>query len=311
MTRFFDSRGQHVSVAQQPFAVGGEGKIYDIAGNPAVVAKIYSAPQSPERSEKLRIMTGLAAPDLLKIAAWPTSTLHAAPGGPIAGILMPKISGFKEIHHLYSVAQRKKDYPGADWGFLIHAARNCAIAFEAIHRRGQVIGDVNQKNILVSERAIVQFVDCDSFQIRSDCGKLFRCAVGVPEFTPPELQGRSFRDIDRDADHDLFGLAILIFHLLMMGRHPFSGVSLDPGEMPPRKGDPRGAVCLRAKSGRDADEATPPDPADHGHRSLRHELVRAGLLPIGSSTAAREADRIRVEGRPCWAGEPVEALPSG
>lgn len=227
-----DPFGRSVSLAPKPFAVGGEGQVFDVVGDAAIVAKVYNTPQPPDRSEKLRSMARLAAPDLLKIAAWPTATLHQSPGGPVVGILMPRVAGYKEIHHLYSVAQRKKDYPEAHWGFLVHAAMNCAIAFDEVHRHGHVVGDVNQKNVLVSDHAVVRFVDCDSFQVRSPDGRTFRCIVGVPEYTPPELQGRSFRDMDRDANHDRFGLAVLIFHLLMMGRHPFSGVFLDPGDMP-------------------------------------------------------------------------------
>ncbi|MGO8899373.1 MAG: hypothetical protein ACLQU5_13670 [Isosphaeraceae bacterium] len=233
--RLIDSNGRSVSIAQEPLAVGGEGSIYDVVGDSSIVAKVYKAPQPKDRSEKLRAMAGLMTPDLLKIAAWPTATLHSAPGGPVTGILMPKISGHKEIHHLYSVTQRKKDYPDADWRFLTHAARNCAIAFETIHDHGHVVGDVNQKNVLVSTKAIVQFVDCDSFQIRAADGLHYRCAVGVPDYTPPELQGKSFSAVDREPNHDRFGLAVLIFHLLMMGRHPFSGVYLDAGDMPLEK----------------------------------------------------------------------------
>src|SRR5262249_47292839 len=33
-------------------------------------------------------------------------------------------------------------------------------------------------------------------------------------------------------EHDSFGLAVVIFQLLFMGRHPFSGRYLDVGEMP-------------------------------------------------------------------------------
>lgn len=98
-----------------------------------------------------------------------------------------------------------------------------------------MVGDVNQKNVMVSARATVQFVDCDSFQVRSPSGKIYRCGVGVPEYTPPELQGRSFKDFDRHPHHDLFGLAVLVFHLLMMGRHPFSGVYSGHGDMPLEK----------------------------------------------------------------------------
>ena len=135
---------------------------------------------------------------------------------------MPRILGHLEIHHLYSVAQRKKDFPEADLGFLLHTARNCAIAFEAVHGHGHVVGDVNQKNVMVSKKGIVAFVDCDSFQV-AEGARIFRCGVGVPEYTPPELHGKNFASLDRAANHDLFGLAVLVFHLLMMGRHPFSG----------------------------------------------------------------------------------------
>jgi len=233
--KLLDPTGRPIALAPTPLAVGGEGAIHDVVGDPSTVAKVYKEPQTFERSEKLRAMAKLASPSLLKVAAWPTTTLHPAPGGPVAGILMPKIAGYREIHQLYSVAQRKKDFPDADWRFLVHAARNCAIAFEAIHAEGHVVGDVNQKNVLVSPQAIVQFVDCDSFQVRSPTGKLYRCEVGVPEFTPPELQGQSFRTVDRTPNHDRFGLAVMIFHLLMMGRHPFSGVYAGQGDMPLEK----------------------------------------------------------------------------
>ena len=38
--------------------------------------------------------------------------------------------------------------------------------------------------------------------------------------------------MQRTANHDAFGLAVMIFHLLFMGRHPFSGGYIGIGEMP-------------------------------------------------------------------------------
>jgi DNA-binding helix-hairpin-helix protein with protein kinase domain len=179
-------------------------------------------------------MAKIWSPDLLKIAAWPTATLSTGNGTVIDGILMPKIAGYREIHHLYSVAQRRKEFPEVDWGFLLHTARNCAIAFEAVHSHGHVVGDVNQKNVMVSKKGIVAFVDCDSFQVAEGL-RIFRCRVGVPEYTPPELHGKKFETLDRAANHDLFGLAVLIFHLLMMGRHPFAGVPVAQADIPIEK----------------------------------------------------------------------------
>ena len=87
---------------------------------------------------------------------------------------------------------------------------------------------------MVSEKGIVALVDCDSFQV-AEGTRIFRCGVGVPEYTPPELHGKNFATLDRTANHDLFGLAVLVFHLLMMGRHPFSGVPLVKADIPIEK----------------------------------------------------------------------------
>src|SRR5438105_3869599 len=83
------------------------------------------------------------------------------------------------------------------------AARNIAAAVHAVHSRGYVIGDVNESNILVTDTALATLVDTDSFQVRDPgSGVVYRCPVGKPEFTPPELQGASFGEIDRTPEHD-------------------------------------------------------------------------------------------------------------
>jgi DNA-binding helix-hairpin-helix protein with protein kinase domain len=229
-----DHLGNEVRLATVPFATGGEGAVFDVVGQPNVVAKLYNKPQAGEHCDKLRAMARLCSPNLLKIAAWPTATLSNGNQSEVLGILMPRITDHKEIHNLYSVAQRKKDFPEADWGFLLHTARNCASAFENVHSQGHVVGDVNQKNLMVSKKGIVALVDCDSFQVREGA-RIFRCAVGVPEYTPPELHGKRFSELDRNANHDVFGLAIMIFHLLMMGRHPFAGVPQGSDDIPIEK----------------------------------------------------------------------------
>ncbi|RME94247.1 MAG: hypothetical protein D6766_06295, partial [Verrucomicrobia bacterium] len=112
-------------------------------------------------------------------------------------------------------------------------ARNLVIAIRALHERGYVVGDLNESNILVSERALVTLVDTDSFQVwDAETGVLYRCRVGRPEFTPPELQGKSFARINRGPEQDHFGVATLVFQLLMEGTHPFAGVYHGQGEAP-------------------------------------------------------------------------------
>src|SRR6185436_5915052 len=94
------------------------------------------------------------------------------------------------------------------------------------------LGDVNDRVALVTDNALVRLIDCDGFQITHK-GRTHTCDVGVPTHQPPELQGvKSFRGLARSANHDAFGLAVLIFQLLFLARHPFSGSYGDAGDMP-------------------------------------------------------------------------------
>ena len=229
-TRLYDGRGRPVGLGRE-VGRGGEGAVWDVAGDPGLVAKVYHRPVDPDKVDKLAAMARLARPDLLKISAWPTGTLHDAAGGRLVGILLPKVVRHAEVHQLYSPAERKIHYPKADWSFLAHVAMNCAAAFETVHAAGHVIGDVNPGGVMVSHQATVHLIDCDSFQVR-DNGRLFPCLVGVPQYTPPELQGVNFHGALRTRDHDCFGLALLVFHLLFMGRHPFAGRFSGAGDMP-------------------------------------------------------------------------------
>jgi DNA-binding helix-hairpin-helix protein with protein kinase domain len=197
------------------------------------VAKVYHKVPAQQTEAKLRTMVALARDELIKVAAWPTATLHERAGGPTVGLMMRRIKDFKEIHILYSPAHRKTPagFPQADWRFLVTVAMNCAAAMENVHQFGVVVGDVNQSNFLVSAAGLVALIDCDSFQVQVN-GRTYPCEVGVPLFTPPELQNQSFRGLVRTPNHDRFGLAVLLFHLLFMGRHPFSGRFLGQGDMP-------------------------------------------------------------------------------
>lgn len=235
MSDLFDSQGGHISLGKK-VGSGGEGAVYEVPSlEHGIVAKVYHEHVSHEKQAKLRAMAGGCDESLRSIAAWPLRTLHADRGGPIRGFLMPKMAGHEPIHHLYGPSHRKQSFPEKDWTFLINAARNTAAAFTVIHSHGHVIGDVNPNLVFVAPNSFVKLIDCDSFQIVAG-GKNFLCEVGVPHFTPPELQKyTSFKGIRRTPNHDNFGLALLIFHLLLMGRHPFSGVFRGKGDMPIEK----------------------------------------------------------------------------
>jgi len=221
VTHLLDLQGKEVDLGRC-LGKGGEGAVYSVPSRPRLVAKIYARTPDDHMSRKLGAMVQLGTETLASLAAWPQDILADERTGHVVGFLMPRVEGHREIHTLYGPIDRKNAFPDASWAFLVRAARNVAAAFDIVHGHGHVIGDVNQGNVVVSRKATVQLIDCDSFQI-AHLGRTYPCRVGVPLFTPPELQGQKLEEVIRTPDHDRFGLAVLIFHLLFMGRHPFAG----------------------------------------------------------------------------------------
>jgi DNA-binding helix-hairpin-helix protein with protein kinase domain len=219
-----NDKGQIVRLSRPLTRPGGEGQVFEIENSSTMVAKVYHQPVDAAKSAKLHYQVQSPKPVFNGVAAWPADVL-VDPGNPrvVRGIVMPRMAG-KEIHKLYGPADRAVEFPAVGWDFLIHVAMNCGVAFETLHEQGVLMADVNEGNVLVKEGdGRVGLIDCDSYQIRNGSG-CFLCDVGVPMWTPPELQGQDFRSVQRTPNHDRFGLAIIIFRLLFMGRHPFAGI---------------------------------------------------------------------------------------
>ncbi len=234
------SDGSRVLVnPQERLGKGGEALVFPIQDAPLLCAKLYHDPTEIQ-FRKLSVMLAnppddpMAAQSHISIA-WPRDILRFMfHGERFAGFLMPRVTGMRPLFNVYNPVTRRKDSPLFSYLYLLRASRNMAASMRALHQRGYVVGDVNESNILVADTALVTLVDCDSFQVRDPSrNTVYRCPVGKPEFTPPELQNRNFRLVDRCIEHDLFGLAVLIFHLLMEGTHPFSGVYKGSGDPPP------------------------------------------------------------------------------
>lgn len=224
----YTSRGTAIDVGRE-LGKGGEGSVFEVPALSNQVAKLYHKAPGTRKQAKLSYMASTSDGQLLNYVAWPQETLHPSRGGPVIGFLMPKVSNKDPVHMVYSPAHRRQDYPKAAWDFLLFAARNIAASFETLHAHGHVIGDVNQNSFMVGRDSKVVLIDSDSFQVNAR-GTMHLCEVGVSHFTPPELQSlSSFDGFTRTTNHDNFGLALLIFHVLFGGRHPYSGVPLRGG----------------------------------------------------------------------------------
>lgn len=219
MLTYYDSQNNPVKLLKE-LGRGGEGAVYSCADE-TLVGKIYHEKIGDEKAEKLLWMAENSTPQLLKTTAWVAQILKEKPHGKTVGFLMPKIRA-KEIHELYAPKSRRIHFPDATWHFLIHTATNLARAFHNLHKDGHVMGDVNQGNCVVTADGTVKLIDCDSYGIKT-ANKAYPCEVGVTTHIPPELQGKNLRNVTRTENHDNFGLAVTIFQLLFLGRHPFAG----------------------------------------------------------------------------------------
>jgi DNA-binding helix-hairpin-helix protein with protein kinase domain len=204
---------------------GGEGEVFSLADRPDEAVKVYTSPDS-RREAKIVAMVAAGLAEQHNLIAFPLTVVRRR-SGRFAGFTMRLVKSHTPLFELYSPGARKIAFVKADYRFLVHTAANVAVAIAQAHRAGAVIGDINHSGILVSDAAMAALIDADSFQFSS----AHTCRVGVPEYTPPELQGRSLDGLVRTPTHDAFGLAVVVFQLLFMGRHPFSG-RYSGGEMP-------------------------------------------------------------------------------
>lgn len=233
-TMLLDSISRPVPIGTQ-IGRGGEGSVHEVQNDHSLVAKIYhKRPLPEEQVAKLQAMVSCWSSPLETIAAWPRSVLFDPISRKPCGILMTRMDDARPLHELYGTTNRRRHFPDVGWHHLVLAARNTAAAFQTLHAANILVGDVNQGNLLVDKRMCVRMIDCDSFQLTSN-GRTFVCPVGTPHFTPPELQSQKLRDTTRTQNHDRFGLAILIFHLLFVGRHPFAGRYRGAGDLPIEK----------------------------------------------------------------------------
>jgi|GEM_PF-6389494 len=208
---------------------GGEGVIYDVVGNDAIVAKMYHAHRLNQAlTNKIHAMIAAPPEDVTRQSplrhvsiAWPMATIMS--GRTVVGYIMPKVPKSDDLYALLQPQQRQRRHSTLDHRHLYRTTRNLASAMTALHQKGYVIGDVNFKNARFNDAALITLVDCDSMQVTETTGVVHHCIVGLPEYTPPELQGKNFATTTRTPQHDAFGLAVLIFQLLMQGFHPFAG----------------------------------------------------------------------------------------
>lgn len=229
---------------------GGQGTIHVVLdASERVLKRFHEAElaRASDLEERLRAMVAH------RPAGWQESTGHAMLAWPcdvvldgdrFVGHVMPRLrlADVVELHVLSNPSDRRAPggstpgwVRGFTWRHLVRTGANLALATDVLHRSDYVVGDFNERNILVRSDTRVTLVDCDSMQVPNPrAGPPFLCGVGRAEFTAPELLDVDIATTPRRASSDLFALAVHIFQLVMEGVHPFDGVWHGDGEKPRR-----------------------------------------------------------------------------
>jgi serine/threonine protein kinase len=227
----YDSAGRPLPTAER-LGGGGEGEVYRLRDQRERAVKVFHAKRmTPELARKLRVMRDRRPDDpnwstrRHRSFAWVEELAFADPGArAVAGYVMPAVDLdlFRQAHCSYDTADRIRRFGGEfTWRHLLAAAFNLATAVAALHAEGHRIGDVRETNVLVAPNALVTLVDCDSFEVHGAGGEVYPTRVGTLEYLPPELHGIDLASAGDRLHADRFGLAVLLFQLLMLGAHPF------------------------------------------------------------------------------------------
>lgn len=181
---------------------GGEGKIYFYE---ELAIKIFHANKlTKERVEKLKLLSekNIAIPNIATVNGIVFNEINE-----IVGYSMKKFEG-KTLERAFLTLNEKDRAK--------EIAKNILVTLNTLHKKNILMGDINPNNILVNEKNEICLIDVDSYQIDN-----YPCYVFKEEFLPPEFNGEDVGTYIRDISNEYFPISILLFKILMRGKHPY------------------------------------------------------------------------------------------
>ena len=202
-------------------AVGSGGTIYDLGDG--TVAKIYhSSKLTVGRRDKLARM--VAEPMECEGVCWPQELLRDEAGN-FVGCRMQRARGVELRQILLSRAALEAVFPCWKKEDMVQLTITILEKLSALHEKRVLLGDLDLHNILVASPTEVWFVGCDNCQI-GGCPS----SGETVSFTAPELQGRDLGAVLRTRGNEMFGVATLLFLLMLPGSFPYGGEEDDMGQ---------------------------------------------------------------------------------
>lgn len=227
-------RGESVRLSDTALAQGGEAAVYEVPQHPNAVVKIYHPQVLAKRRDGLRekIEAMCNDPALARFKqhpglAWPLFSVFDEQKR-WRGYAMRKATGVRMTILAHAMAYREH-FPNLSRPTLVAYLLNLLGVVLELHAAGVRVGDYNPANFLCQPNSSrITLIDCDSWQVKAG-ERLFTCPVAAPDMLPPELLGVDLAQAHRTLESEYFSLAILLFKVLMLGRHPFDVVG---GESP-------------------------------------------------------------------------------
>lgn len=211
---------------------GAAGKVYEVVGQPAKVAKIFHERQKSNTNRlKLEAMV-MNNPNIPSVTAggveyvqiaWPEAVLEDDEGYCV-GYMMPFINTAEAVSldHLMQGAVRAKLGLSDKYEYRVMAAYNVALMVASLHKYGHYIIDLKPSNVSIYKKTMtVAVFDCDGFSIQGEQAR-FPAEFVSEEYIYPEGMQQACEEMGEEQDK--FALAVIIFKLLNNGIHPFSGV---------------------------------------------------------------------------------------
>lgn len=182
---------------------------------PGLHAKIYTRQHLTLDVFEKKCRRMLEVPVQHPAICWPRQLLTNE-CGEFVGVLIPAARGLRLKDDVLTQAGLEEHFPHWDKRSLVTLTRTVLDAVICLHDRNILFGNVDMNSILVVDEKTVYFTNTEGYQIEG-----FPCDRQNTPFQPPEYQLEERRLRLYTPQEERFGLATLVFMLLMNGREPY------------------------------------------------------------------------------------------
>jgi len=210
---FVDNRKKPIKLTKK-IAEGAEGIIYETNYEKYVCKIFRDEHRTSFKQAKLKLMTSRNL--FRRGICWPSAIVYNT-YAEFVGYAMPKARGVEIQKSIFIKPLFLEWFNGWKKTDLVEICIDLLHKIRILHEHNVLIGDINPRNILVTEKKKTFFVDTDSYQVEG-----YPCSVGSVNFTAPEIQNKEFGQFLRTREHEKFAVATLLFMILIPGKTPYS-----------------------------------------------------------------------------------------